>query len=108
MKEINESKIEKLLAKLNTSKRVSKRDLLNTLGQVGLNEYLKLWEAEIVRRDGRRNIEVFSKEDIKKKVLNAALAKIKAKRDAYANSEEGKANTAKLKEMLAKLKKASY
>ncbi|MDG1454339.1 MAG: hypothetical protein P8Q17_07930, partial [Methylophilaceae bacterium] len=73
MKQINTSKIENLLAKLNADKKVSKRDLLNTLGELGLNEYLELWDKEIARRDGRRNIVVFTKEDIKKKVLTTAL-----------------------------------
>ncbi len=103
MKLIAKSKIEKLLAKLNCDKKVSKRDLLNTLGEHGLNEYLALWDKEIARRDGRRNIEVLSKEDIKKKVLSTALAKIEADERAFAESADGQ----KLKGMLAELMKTS-
>jgi hypothetical protein len=99
MKLITKNKIEKLLAKLNCDKKVSRRDLLNTLGEHGLSEYLKLWEAEITRRDGRRNIAVFSKEDIKKKVLSTALAKIEADERAFSAS----ADVQKLKGMLAEL-----
>jgi hypothetical protein len=50
MDNLNTDKIKKLIAKLDDGKQVSKRDLRNTIGQDGLEEYEALWEQEKERR----------------------------------------------------------
>jgi hypothetical protein len=47
---INKTKLEKLIAKLDSGKAVSLRDLQFNLGAVSLNEYNKLWNTELERR----------------------------------------------------------
>jgi hypothetical protein len=61
MNNLNVDKIKKLLAKLAGGEDVSKRDLKNTLGEDGLNEYIGLWEQE----KDRRSIYENKPEDIK-------------------------------------------
>lgn len=50
MDNLNTDKLKKLIAKLDDGKEVSKRDLRNTIGQDGLEEYEALWEQEKERR----------------------------------------------------------
>jgi hypothetical protein len=50
MDKLKTEKIKKLIAKLDAGKEVSKRDIRNTLGQAGLDEYLGLWDQEKERR----------------------------------------------------------
>lgn len=50
MRQLDKTKLEKLIAKLDNGKAVSLRDLQFNLGADGLNKYNKLWDAELERR----------------------------------------------------------
>ena len=50
MRNSSREKLENLLAKLKNGKKVSQRDLLNTLGNKGLMKYELLWAKELERR----------------------------------------------------------
>ena len=50
MRQLNKTKLEKLIAKLDNGKPVSLRDIQFNLGADGLNKYNKLWNAELDRR----------------------------------------------------------
>ncbi|QVL45166.1 MAG: hypothetical protein KFB94_07825 [Methylophilaceae bacterium] len=50
MRQLNKTKLEKLIAKLDAGKAVSLRDLENVLGLDGLVEYERLWNEELARR----------------------------------------------------------
>ncbi|MDP3308196.1 hypothetical protein [Methylotenera sp.] len=51
MHQLNKTKLEKLIAKLDAGKAVSLRDIEFNLGEEGLNEYNALWAAELERRE---------------------------------------------------------
>lgn len=46
MRELDKEKIKALIKKIDDGKNVSKRDLLNTLGKSGLEQYEDMWEYE--------------------------------------------------------------
>lgn len=50
MPQLNKTKLEKLIAKLDSGKAVSLRDIEFNLGEEGLNAYNTLWAAELERR----------------------------------------------------------
>jgi hypothetical protein len=50
MRQPDKTKLEKLIAKLDNGKAVSLRDIQFNLGAEALNEYNKLWNAELERR----------------------------------------------------------
>lgn len=50
MRQLNKAKVEKLIAKLDSGKAVSIRDLRSALGDDGVKEYESRWQAELDRR----------------------------------------------------------
>lgn len=50
MRQLNKTKLEKLLAKLDKGKAVSLRDIKSNLGDSGVAEYEQAWAAELERR----------------------------------------------------------
>jgi len=51
MRQLDKTKLEKLIAKLDAGKAVSLRDIEFNLGEEGLNAYNTLWAAELERRE---------------------------------------------------------
>lgn len=91
MRELDKEKIRALIKKIDDGKNVSKRDLLNTLGKIGLEQYEEMWEFE----QSTRLTNEEKPEEIKKYEEMLKAADFAANRASAINGE--KSNQAKAK-----------